>query len=86
MTDLKSRQHATNEGFRWMFDKERIAKMKKRVFIVNNARRAIVDTQAIVIVGMFGIHNQAPKNHLSHYMPNHYAIKVKDMLDGYFPA
>lgn len=31
-----------------MFDKERIAKMKKGVLIVNNARGAIMDTQAVV--------------------------------------
>lgn len=31
-----------------MFNKERIAKMKKGVLIVNNARGAIMDTQAVV--------------------------------------
>lgn len=51
-----------------MFDKERIAKMKKGVLIVNNARGAIMDTQAVVdacnsghIAGIFNItrtHNQ----------------------------
>ena len=30
-----------------MFDKERIAKLKKGVLIVNNARGAIMDTQAV---------------------------------------
>ncbi len=30
-----------------MFNKERIAKMKKGVTIVNNARGAIMDTQAV---------------------------------------
>lgn len=30
-----------------MFDKERIARMKKGVIIVNNARGAIMDTQAV---------------------------------------
>jgi hypothetical protein len=30
-----------------MFNKERIAKMKKGVIIVNNARGAIMDTQAV---------------------------------------
>lgn len=30
-----------------MFDKEKIAKMKKGVLIVNNARGAIMDTQAV---------------------------------------
>lgn len=30
-----------------MFDKDRIAKMKKGVLIVNNARGAIMDTQAV---------------------------------------
>jgi len=31
-----------------MFDKERIAKLKKGVLIINNARGAIMDTQAVV--------------------------------------
>lgn len=31
-----------------MFDKEKIAKLKKGVLIVNNARGAIMDTQAVV--------------------------------------
>lgn len=31
-----------------MFNKEKIAKMKKGVLIVNNARGAIMDTQAVV--------------------------------------
>lgn len=30
-----------------MFDKNRIAKLKKGVLIVNNARGAIMDTQAV---------------------------------------
>lgn len=34
--------------FRGMFDKERIGKLKKGVLIVNNARGAIMDTQAVV--------------------------------------
>ena len=33
--------------FRGMFNKERIAKMKKGVIVVNNARGAIMDTQAV---------------------------------------
>jgi len=33
--------------FRGLFDKNRIAKCKKGVVIVNNARGAIMDTQAI---------------------------------------
>lgn len=32
---------------RGMFDKERISKLKKGVLIVNNARGAIMDTQAV---------------------------------------
>lgn len=32
---------------RGMFNKDRIAKMKKGVLIVNNARGAIMDTQAV---------------------------------------
>ncbi|KAD4178161.1 hypothetical protein E3N88_26752 [Mikania micrantha] len=35
------------EKTKGMFDKERIAKMKKGVLIVNNARGAIMDTQAV---------------------------------------
>jgi formate dehydrogenase len=31
-----------------MINKERIAKMKKGVLVVNNARGALVDTQAMV--------------------------------------
>ena len=34
-------------SFRGMFNKEKIAKMKKGVIIVNNARGAIMDTQAV---------------------------------------
>ncbi|PIA62018.1 hypothetical protein AQUCO_00200184v1 [Aquilegia coerulea] len=49
-----------------MFNKEKIAKLKKGVLIVNNARGAIMDTQAVadacssghIAVGMFGFHNQ----------------------------
>jgi lactate dehydrogenase-like 2-hydroxyacid dehydrogenase len=42
----------TNAGcfflsLRGMFNKEKIAKMKKGVIIVNNARGAIMDTQAV---------------------------------------
>lgn len=33
--------------FRGMFNKEKIAKLKKGVLIVNNARGAIMDTQAV---------------------------------------
>lgn len=33
--------------YRGMFDKEKISKMKKGVLIVNNARGAIMDAQAI---------------------------------------
>jgi formate dehydrogenase len=32
---------------RGLFDKERIARMKRGVIIVNNARGAIMDTQAV---------------------------------------
>lgn len=34
--------------YRGLFNKELIAKMKKGVLIVNNARGAIMDTQAVV--------------------------------------
>ncbi|KAH0685557.1 hypothetical protein KY290_017042 [Solanum tuberosum] len=63
-----------------MFDKERIAKLKKGVLIINNARGAIMDTQAVVdacnnghIAGYSGdvwYPQPAPKDHLWHYMPN----------------
>ena len=33
--------------FRGLFDKDKIAKCKKGVLIVNNARGAIMDTQAV---------------------------------------
>ncbi|XP_019178131.1 PREDICTED: formate dehydrogenase 2, mitochondrial-like [Ipomoea nil] len=65
---------------RGMFDKNRIAKMKKGVLIVNNARGAIMDTQAVVdayssghIAGYSGdVWNPqpAPKDHPWRYMPN----------------
>ncbi|KAB2610246.1 formate dehydrogenase [Pyrus ussuriensis x Pyrus communis] len=64
-----------------LFDKERIAKCKKGVLIVNNARGAIMDTQAVVdacssghIAGYSGdVWNPqpAPKDHPWRYMPNH---------------
>ncbi|KAD5961115.1 hypothetical protein E3N88_12588 [Mikania micrantha] len=63
-----------------MFDKERIAKMKKGVLIVNNARGAIMDTQAVAdgcssghIAGYSGdvwYPQPAPKDHPWRYMPN----------------
>ncbi|KAJ4960900.1 hypothetical protein NE237_020810 [Protea cynaroides] len=69
------------EKTRGMFDKERIAKLKKGVLIVNNARGAIMDTQALVdgctsghIGGYSGdVWNPqpAPKDHPWRYMPNH---------------
>ncbi|XP_031109637.1 formate dehydrogenase, mitochondrial [Ipomoea triloba] len=65
---------------RGMFDQHRIAKMKKGVLIVNNARGAIMDTQAVVdacssghIAGYSGdVWNPqpAPKDHPWRYMPN----------------
>lgn len=68
------------EKTRGMFDKERIARMKKGVIIVNNARGAIMDTQAVAdacatghIAGYGGDvwHPQpAPKDHPWRYMPN----------------
>jgi len=64
-----------------MFDKERIAKLKKGVLIVNNARGAIMDTQAVAdacssghIAGYSGdvwYPQPAPKDHPWRYMPNH---------------
>ncbi|KGN59666.1 formate dehydrogenase, mitochondrial [Cucumis sativus] len=65
---------------RGLFNKERIAKCKKGVLIVNNARGAIMDTQAVVdacnsghVGGYSGdVWNPqpAPKDHPWRYMPN----------------
>ncbi|XP_022934681.1 formate dehydrogenase, mitochondrial isoform X3 [Cucurbita moschata] len=65
---------------RGLFNKERIAKCKKGVLIVNNARGAIMDTEAVVdacnsghIGGYSGdVWNPqpAPKDHPWRYMPN----------------
>jgi len=69
------------EKTKGMFDKDRIAKCKKGVYIVNNARGAIMDTQAVVdacnsghIAGYGGdvwYPQPAPKDHPWRYMPNH---------------
>ncbi|CAL5047731.1 unnamed protein product [Urochloa decumbens] len=69
------------EKTRGMFNKERIAKMKKGVIVVNNARGAIMDTQAVAdacssghIAGYGGdvwFPQPAPKDHPWRYMPNH---------------
>ncbi|KAK7266120.1 hypothetical protein RIF29_18760 [Crotalaria pallida] len=66
---------------RGLFDKNRIAKCKKGVLIVNNARGAIMDTQAVAdasasghIAGYGGdvwFPQPAPKDHPWRYMPNH---------------
>ena len=40
--------HQTYLYHRGLFDKARISKLKKGVLIVNNARGAIMDTQAVV--------------------------------------
>ncbi|KAM0932930.1 putative formate dehydrogenase [Dioscorea sansibarensis] len=68
------------EKTKGLFDKERIAKCKKGVLIVNNARGAIMDTQAVAdacasghIAGYSGdVWNPqpAPKDHPWRYMPN----------------
>ncbi|XP_065878336.1 formate dehydrogenase 1, mitochondrial [Euphorbia lathyris] len=68
------------EKTRGMFNKERIAKMKKGVLIVNNARGAIMDTQAVADAcssGQIGGYSgdvwypqPAPKDHPWRYMPN----------------
>ncbi|GMI86816.1 formate dehydrogenase [Hibiscus trionum] len=68
------------EKTRGMFDKDRITKMKKGVLIVNNARGAIMDTQAVAdacssghIAGYSGdvwFPKPAPKDHPWRYMPN----------------
>ncbi|KAL9255334.1 Formate dehydrogenase, mitochondrial-like protein [Drosera capensis] len=69
------------EKTRGLFNKEKIAKLKKGVLIVNNARGAIMDTQALVdacssghVAGYSGdVWNPqpAPKDHPWRYMPNH---------------
>ncbi|OAY29916.1 formate dehydrogenase, mitochondrial [Manihot esculenta] len=69
------------EKTRGLFNKDRIAKMKKGVLIVNNARGAIMDTQAVVdacSIGHIGGYSgdvwhpqPAPKDHPWRYMPNH---------------
>ncbi|GAB4849185.1 formate dehydrogenase (NAD+) [Ancistrocladus abbreviatus] len=69
------------EKTRGMFNKDLIAKMKKGVLIVNNARGAIMDTQAVVDacssgqIGGYGgdVWNPqpSPKDHPWRYMPNH---------------
>ncbi|KAF3332766.1 formate dehydrogenase [Carex littledalei] len=68
------------EKTRGLLNKERIAKMKKGVLIVNNARGALVDTQAMVdacnsghVAGYGGdvwYPQPAPKDHPWRYMPN----------------
>ncbi|KAM0944263.1 putative formate dehydrogenase [Dioscorea sansibarensis] len=68
------------EKTRGLFDKERIAKCKKGAVIVNNARGAIMDTQAVAdacssghIAGYSGdvwYPQPAPKDHPWRYMPN----------------
>ncbi|XP_047313362.1 formate dehydrogenase, mitochondrial [Impatiens glandulifera] len=68
------------EKTKGMFDKEKISKMKKGVLIVNNARGAIMDTQAVVDAcssGQIGGYSgdvwypqPAPKDHPWRYMPN----------------
>ncbi|ONM08075.1 formate dehydrogenase2 [Zea mays] len=69
------------EKTRGMFNKERIAKMKERVIVVNNARGAIMDARAVAdacssghIAGYGGdvwFPQPAPKDHPWRYMPNH---------------
>lgn len=68
------------EKTKGMFNKDKIAKLKKGVLIVNNARGAIMDTQAVVdacssghIAGYSGdvwYPQPAPKDHPWRYMPN----------------
>ncbi|CAN6992803.1 unnamed protein product [Brassica oleracea var. botrytis] len=68
------------EKTRGMFNKEMIGKMKKGVLIVNNARGAIMDRQAVVEAmesGQIGGYSgdvwdpqPAPKDHPWRYMPN----------------
>lgn len=66
--------------YRGMFNKELIGKLKKGVLIVNNARGAIMDRQAVVEAvesGHIGGYSgdvwdpqPAPKDHPWRYMPN----------------
>ncbi|KAB1209182.1 Formate dehydrogenase, mitochondrial [Morella rubra] len=66
---------------RGLFDKERIARCKKGVLIVNNARGAIMDAQAVADacskgqIGGYGgdvwFPQPAPKDHPWRNMPNH---------------
>ncbi|GLJ17840.1 hypothetical protein SUGI_0311950 [Cryptomeria japonica] len=66
---------------RGMFDKEKISKMKKGVLIVNNARGAIMDAQAVADASASGhiggysgdvwFPQPAPKDHPWRSMPNH---------------
>ncbi|KAL6960610.1 formate dehydrogenase (NAD+) [Sarracenia purpurea var. burkii] len=63
-----------------MFDKARIAKLKKGVLIVNNSRGALMDTNAVVDAcesGQIGGYSgdvwnpqPAPKDHPWRYMPH----------------
>uniref|UniRef100_A0A7N0UQG9 Formate dehydrogenase n=1 Tax=Kalanchoe fedtschenkoi TaxID=63787 RepID=A0A7N0UQG9_KALFE len=69
------------EKTKGMFGENKIAKLKRRVLIVKNARGAIMDTQAIAdacssghVAGYSGdvwFPQPAPKDHPRHYMPNH---------------
>uniref|UniRef100_A0A7N0T2I4 Formate dehydrogenase, mitochondrial n=1 Tax=Kalanchoe fedtschenkoi TaxID=63787 RepID=A0A7N0T2I4_KALFE len=69
------------EKTKGMFDKNKIAKLKRGVLIVNNARGAIMDTQAVAdacssghVAGYSGdvwFPQPAPKDHPWRYMPNH---------------
>ncbi|KAL8161349.1 hypothetical protein V2J09_012838 [Rumex salicifolius] len=69
------------EKTKGMFNKKTIAKLKKGVLIVNNARGAIMDTQAVADAmssGQIGGYSgdvwypqPAPKDHPWRYMPNH---------------
>lgn len=66
---------------RGMFNKEKISKMKKGVLIVNNARGAIMDAQAVADASASGqiggysgdvwFPQPAPKDHPWRYMPKH---------------
>ncbi|CAL0312711.1 unnamed protein product [Lupinus luteus] len=70
-----------------LFDKNRIAKSKKGVLIVNNARGAIMDAQAVADASSSG--------HIAVAMTPHiygttidaqlcYAAGIKDMLERHF--
>ena len=63
---------------RGMFDKEKISKLKKGVLIVNNARGAIMDTQAVA--------DACTSGHIAGNLgavPYKWKIKWKKIINGW---